>query len=105
MQSLCATAILGPEVLCVMADGYWSEIWEEWFRPLSQDALKTFSILAIMYVIWEAIVLMRFSGYPDVYLQPFEKTHFVFMWILYVVSGGNFLLKQVVGLWKKPKRR
>jgi hypothetical protein len=105
MQSLCATAILSSEMVPAMADGYWSEIWEEWFRPLSKDALKTLSILAIMYVFWETIVLMRLRGYPEAYLQPFEKTHFVFMWVLYVVTGGNFILKQLVGLWPKRRRR
>jgi hypothetical protein len=88
-----------------MADGFWSEMWEEWFRPVSKDALKTFSILAIMYLFWEAIVLLRLRGYPDAHLEAFEKTHFVLMWVLYVVTGGNFVLKQVVGLWSKNRNR
>jgi hypothetical protein len=86
-----------------MADGFWAEMWKEWFRPFFKDVLKTFSILAVMYVFWEAILLMRLRSYPEIYLQAFEKTHFVFMWVLYVVTGGNFVIKQIVGLW--PKRR
>jgi hypothetical protein len=88
-----------------MADGFWSEMWNEWFRPLFKDVLKTFSILAIMFVFWEGIVLMRLRGYPDVYLDPFEKTHFAFMWVLYVVTGSNFVLKQIFGLWPKKRNR
>jgi len=89
-----------------MADGFWSEMWEEWFRPFFKDAIKTLSILAFLYVFWEVIDLMRLRGYPNVYLDALEKTHFAFMWASIVVTGGNFVIKQVIGLWpKKPKRR
>ncbi len=83
-----------------MADGFWSEMWEDWFRPLSKDCLKTFSILAVLYVFWEVLTLMRFRGYPDVYLQPLEKAHFVFMWVSLVVIGGSFVIKLIISTWR-----
>jgi hypothetical protein len=87
-----------------MADGYWSELWADWFRPLSQDFLKTLGILAALYALWELLALMRWSGYPPVYIEPLEKTHFVFMWASLVTTSANFLGKQLVGLWKKPNK-
>ena len=88
-----------------MTTGYWSEMWEEWFRPLSKDVLKTLSILAVLFVLWRVVALMRWAGYPDVYATTFEKTHFVFMWISLVILGGNFVAKQLFGLWTRPKKR
>lgn len=94
-----------PEVILAMADGYWREMWEEWFRPLSKDCLKTFSILAVLYAFWEVIALMRFRGYSDVYLQALEKTHFVFMWLALTVIGGSFVIKLLVGTWQTKHGR
>ncbi len=105
MQPLCATATLSPKVRFAMAAGFWSEMWEEWFRPLSKDSLKSPSVLAILYVFWEGIVLMRVRGYPSGYLNICEKTHFAFMWASLVVISSNFLIKQVVGLWSKKRKR
>jgi hypothetical protein len=86
-----------------MADGFWTEMWEEWFRPLSKDCLKTFSILAVLYAFWEGIALMRFRGYPEAYLQPLEKTHFVFMYASLLVLGGVFVIKLVIGTWRTKR--
>ena len=105
MQSLCATLTLSPEVVFAMADGFWSELWEEWFRDFFKDAIKTLSILAFLYLVWEGIALLRLGGYPAAYLDVFEKTHFAFMWAAMVVNCGNFVIKQMVGLWPKKRRR
>ena len=88
-----------------MADGYWAELWEDWFRPLSKDILKTLSILAILFGFWEFIALMRLRGYPDVYLDKLDKTHFAFMWALLVVVSGSFVVKQFMGLWSNKRRK
>jgi hypothetical protein len=87
-----------------MATGYWSEMWREWFRPLSKDFLKTLSVLAVLFALWKVVALMRWAGYPDEYASAFEKTHFAFMWVIWAILGGNFVVKQVVGLWKKPRK-
>ena len=87
-----------------MAAPFWSEMWEEWFRMLAQECLKTFSILAVLYAFWEVIALMRFSGYPPEYLDPLEKTHFAFMFVSLMVLGVNFVLKLVISTWSLKKR-
>jgi hypothetical protein len=83
-----------------MAYTYWSEMWEEWFRPLSKDCLRTFSVLAVLYVFWEVISLMRYRGYPDTYIQPLEKTHFAFMYASLLVIGASFVFKLAATQWR-----
>jgi hypothetical protein len=84
-----------------------SELWEEELRPwllhFVPDLIKTLSILAALYIFWEAIALLRFRGYPDDLCQRLEKTHFAFMWVALCVTSGNFVAKQVVAIWRKKK--
>jgi hypothetical protein len=87
-----------------MADHFWSEIWEEWFRPLAKECLKTFSILAVLYAVWEVIALMRFSGYPEDYLESIEKVHFAFMYVSLLVLGSNFVIKLVISTWSVKQK-
>jgi len=84
---------------------FWSEIWQDWFRPLAKDCLKTSSILAVLYLFWEILTWMRFRGYPDEYLQPLEKTHFVFMYCALLVIGSSFVLKLVVSTWSNKRKK
>jgi len=82
-----------------------AELWEVELRPwllhFASDLVKTLSILAALYVFWEAIALLRFRGYPDALCQRLEKTHFAFMWTALCVTSANFVLKQVVAIWRK----
>ena len=82
-----------------------SQLWQgdlrPWFLHFLSDSIKTLSILAGLYVFWEAIALLRFRGYPDDLLANLEKMHFAFMWIALAVTSANFVLKQVVALWRK----
>jgi hypothetical protein len=83
------------------------EIWQEglrpWFLHLVIDLVKTLSILTVLYICWEAIALLRFRGYPDDLCKNLEKTHFVFMWTALSITSANFVLKQVVSLWKTKR--
>jgi|ERR1700677_3804439 hypothetical protein len=103
MQSFCATTIKSYEVVLAMADAFWSEMWNEWFRPLFKDCLKTFSVLAVLYGFWEAISWMRFRGYPEDYLQKIESTHFALMYCTLMILGASFVLKLIGGLWQPRK--
>lgn len=91
----------------MMADAksFPTELWEEelrpWFLHLAGDLVKTLSILAALYIFWEAINLLRIRGYPDNLLAQLEKVHFSFMWIALVSTSANFVVKQGVGLWRK----
>ena len=82
-----------------------SEIWKTelrpWFLHFGSDLAKTLSILAALYLFWEAIALLRFRGYPPDLCQSLEKTHFAFMWVALCVTSANFVLKQVFALWRK----
>ncbi len=82
-----------------------SELWgrelRRWFLHVLSDFYKTLSILAALYVFWEAIALLGFRGYPDDLCQRLEKTHFAFMWVALCVTSANFVLKQVFAIWRK----
>ncbi len=86
---------------------FWSELWDEdlriWFKHFLSDFCKTISILAALYVFWEAIALLRFRGYPTDSLEKLEKTHFAFMWIALCLVSASFVLKQVVGYGRNKK--
>jgi hypothetical protein len=86
-----------------------SELWEgelrPWFLHFLSDFIRTISILAALYVFWEAIALLRFRGYPDSLCQRLEKTHFAFMWIALCATSANFVLKQVFAIWGKKKKQ
>jgi len=90
-----------------MEDGssFLSTFWEDelslWLIHFIADFVKTLCVIAALYVFWEAIAWLRFRGYPDDLCKQLEKTHFAFMWITLCVTGGNFVLKQVVALWRK----
>jgi hypothetical protein len=79
------------------------ELWQD-LRPfllgLLSDAIKTLSILAVLYLFWEAVALLRVSGYPDEFLQRLEKTHFSFMWVALFITSSNFILR-VMLIWRK----
>lgn len=81
--------------------GYFEELWEDWLRPLSIDCIKTFSILAVLYGVWEALSFMRYRGYPQEYLDAIEKIHFAFLYTSLLILGASFVLKLAIGLWKK----
>lgn len=107
MQPFCLATVAGSEANSFMDDdtSFWSELWEQelrpWFLHLVADSTKTLSILAVLYVFWEAIALLRFRGYPDDLLARLERTHFAFMWTALTVTSANFVLKQVVAIWRK----
>lgn len=86
-----------------------TELWtgeggmRAWFIHLIADAVKTLSILAALYIFWEVISLLRFRHYPEIYLQALEKAHFAFMFCTLLVTGLNFVFKQVIVLWQNKK--
>jgi len=86
---------------------FFSELWVQelrpWFLHLLSDFVKTLSILGVLYVIWEVVNLLRIRGYPPDLLSNIEKTHFAFMWIALVSTSFNFVIKQVIVLWRKRK--
>jgi hypothetical protein len=83
---------------------FWPEIWEEWFRDLAKDCLKSFSILAVLYGFWEALSLMRFRGYPEEDIQALDKAHFAFLYAAFLVLGITFVLRLVTSQWPKKKK-
>ena len=89
----------------VEREAFLSEVWVEglrpWFLHFLIDLVKTLSILAALYIFWEAIALLRFRGYPNNLCEYLEKMHFAFMWAALCVTSSNFLLKQVVAIWRK----
>jgi hypothetical protein len=95
----------GPSEDLMENESFLCELWDDQLRPFFlhfiPDFVKSLSILAGLYVFWEAIALLRFRGYPDDLCQSLEKTHFAFMWIALSVTSLNFVLKQVFALWKK----
>jgi hypothetical protein len=72
-----------------------------WFHHLYTDTCMTLSVLAVLWIFWEAISLMRFRHYPEDKLSSLEELHFRIMYCALVVLGCNFLIKLVVGLWPK----
>jgi len=82
-----------------------SKLWEgslrDWLLHFVADLVKTLCILASLYIFWEAIALLRFRGYPDGLCKKLEYTDFAFMWAALCVTSGNFVLKLVVGTWRK----
>jgi len=88
-------------------ESFWREVWTEDLRSFVKhflsDFVKTLSILAALYLFWEVVAWLRFRGYPDDLCQKLEKTHFAFMWIALVVTGVNFVLRQVVGIWNNNR--
>lgn len=84
-----------------MADGFWSNLWNAWFRQLSADCIKTASILGVLYLYWEALVWLRFRGYPAEHIERLESVHFNFMWAALVVLGANFVIKLAISLWRE----
>lgn len=106
MQAFPFEVILGLEADSAMAS-FWSELWHQdlraWFKHFLSDLIKTLSVLAGLYLFWEAIAWFRFRGYPDELCQRLEKTHFAFTWMTLCVISGNFILKQTVALWKKKR--
>ncbi len=89
-------------------ESFSSRVWEgdlkPWFLHFVSDFVKTLSILAALYVFWEAIALLRFRGYPDGLCQNLEKTHFAFMWVALCVTSANFVFKQVFAIWPKKEK-
>jgi hypothetical protein len=105
MQSLCLVADPSSRTY-FMRKFFPFEVWDE-VRPfllhLVADSIKTLSILGALYVFWEVVALLRFSGYPEDLLEKFEKAHFAFMYMAFWITGANFVFKQGASLWTKKQ--
>jgi len=88
-------------------ESFWQQLWKEdlrsFFKHFLSDFVKTVSILTALYLFWEIVAWLRFRGYPDDLCQNLEKTHFAFMWIALLSTGVNFVLRQVVVIWKNKR--
>jgi hypothetical protein len=87
-------------------ESFFPEMWHRdlrsWFQHFISDFVKTFAILAGLYLFWEVIAWLRYRGYPDNLCQQLEKAHFAFMFSALCITGSNFVIKQLFGLWKRP---
>lgn len=82
-----------------------NELWADELRPFflhfTSDFIRTSVILIGLYLFWEIIRILRLRGYPDELLGYLEKAHFASMFAALCVTGINFVIKQIVILWRK----
>jgi hypothetical protein len=76
---------------------------EDYLVHLVSDGIKTLSLLAVLWIVWEFISLMRFRHFPEPYLDALEKVHFAGTVSVLTVTSFALVLSQVIELWKKSK--
>ena len=88
------------------ANSFGEELWSElrpWCLHVCADAIRSASIILLLYLFWEVITLLRLRGYPPDSLSMLERTHFCFMWVALVILGGSFVGQAFITLWRKKR--
>jgi TRAP-type C4-dicarboxylate transport system permease small subunit len=74
-----------------------------WFVHSVSDLCMTLGTLALIWIFWEGLSLMRFWHFPEDKLAYLENLDFFFMVGALKILGCIFLIKLVIGLWPKSK--
>lgn len=69
------------------------------------DLIKSFCLLAGLWLFWESISFLRFRHYPDDYLRLLEKLHFAATFCILTVTSIAFLVSQVASWFAGKKTK